>query len=33
MAGTMIMVSGMCGAGKSTFAKWLGERLKLPVVT
>ncbi len=28
----MIMVSGMCGAGKSTFAKWLGERLKLPVV-
>ena len=28
----MIMVSGMCGAGKSTFAKWLGGRLKLPVV-
>ncbi len=28
----MIMVSGMCGTGKSTFAKWLGERLRLPVV-
>lgn len=32
MAGTMILVSGMCGAGKSTFAQWLGERLELPVV-
>lgn len=32
MAGTMIMVSGMCGAGKSTFAQWLGERLQAPVV-
>ncbi len=32
MAGTMILVSGMCGTGKSTFAQWLGERLALPVV-
>ena len=28
----MIMVSGMCGTGKSTFAGWLGERLGLPVI-
>lgn len=32
MAGTMILVSGMCGTGKSTLARWLGERLALPVV-
>lgn len=32
MAGTMIMVSGMPGAGKSTFARWLSEQLGVPVV-
>ncbi|MDE6837597.1 MAG: hypothetical protein K2P33_04295 [Acutalibacter sp.] len=32
MAGAMILVSGMCGTGKSAFAQWLGERLELPAV-
>ncbi|WP_322169312.1 AAA family ATPase [Acutalibacter caecimuris] len=32
MAGTMIMVSGMPGAGKSTLAWWLSEQLGVPVV-
>lgn len=32
MSGAMILVSGMCGTGKSTFARWLGEKLGAPVV-
>lgn len=33
MSGMMIMVSGLPGAGKSTFAQWLGQRLAAPVVS
>lgn len=32
MKSAVILVSGMCGTGKSTFANWLGERLGVPVV-
>lgn len=32
MPGTMILVSGMPGTGKSTFADWLGQRLCVPVI-
>lgn len=33
MDNMMILVSGMPGAGKSTFARWLSEKLRLPVVS
>lgn len=32
MNSAMILVSGMCGTGKSTFATWLGEQLGAPVL-
>lgn len=33
MPGTTILISGMPATGKSTFARWLGDRLCVPVLS
>lgn len=33
MKNTMILISGMPAAGKSTFAEWLSQKLRIPLVS